>query len=147
MKKAILLLISIFLLVGCSKKEVITAEQFCKLLEDRHFTVTDVSQSYDNKLVSHSYETNHEDYYIQFLDFKTTEQTISAFKSNEEDFENKGGNATTSKSKSTNNHSYYIKNADGYYYHLVRVENTVIYIISTSDYKDDTVQFVKDCGY
>jgi hypothetical protein len=69
------------------------------------------------------------------------------FNTNKSTFESYKGNSSSESSANMSNYSTYTLTSSGYYMHLCRVDNTLIYVRVKDDFKKDVQAVIKKLGY
>lgn len=69
------------------------------------------------------------------------------FNTNRSTFESYKGNSSSESSSSMGNYSSYTLTSNGYYMHLCRVDNTLLYVKVNDTYKDSVKKLIKELGY
>lgn len=145
----ITLLIATLLMSGCGDKAAITTEQFKSIAEENNCSTADATSQYaqygviDEATIALSSDGWQVEFYV------LTDETNAAgmFDTNKEIFESLKGNASAEASSSTNNQSSYTLTSSGYYMHLCRVDNTLLYVKVDDTYKSDVKALIDELGY
>lgn len=72
---------------------------------------------------------------------------VSMYNTNQQKFESQKSNRSTSSTASMKNYSTYSLTTNGKYKYLSRIDNTLIYIDASDDYKDAIKDIIKELGY
>lgn len=151
-KRSILLtlvVIMLFMLTGCGKKTVITDENFKSFFEGKGYTIYDVTSQFSaNEIVkSASLAESDKGYQIEFYVLSNEAEATGMFNTNKANFETYKGNSSSESSGSASNYSTYTLTTSGYYMHLCRVDNTLLYLKISEEYKDVVKKQIKELGY
>lgn len=141
---------SLFLFSGCGKKEAISAEKFRTKMENKGFTVRDVTNQFQSEAsVKQGYAASNNKYQIEFYDLESNSSAVSMYNHNLNKFKEEvdNSNATKSNTKEMSNYARYAAIANGKYKVLSRIDNTLIYINADSNYKDEIKEILDDLGY
>ena len=137
-----------FLLTGCGSKKVISTETFKSTAESNGYTVTDVSAQYAQyDFVKEATVAQQKGFQIEFYMLSDKENAESMFNTNKTTFEGYKGSTATEASANMSNYSSYTLNSSGYYMHLCRVDNTLLYVRVEKDYKDTVNKIINELGY
>lgn len=144
------LILGIIFTTGCSLiKTAITDEDFSSTMSQYNYTIQDVSQQFANydyvKKATIALSEN-QTYQIEFYVLDTESNAKKMFKNNQKIFEDKTKNGLTKTVDMKNYNTYSIYNKTEYRY-LCRVDNTLIYIDTKVEYKDDVEKIIKKLGY
>lgn len=152
MKKKIifglLCLVAIVTLTGCSKKTVLTTEDFISKSEANGYQTVDVKTQFSeyDELKSATLAMN-DNYQVEFYVLDNETNAKSMFDTNKATFEDYKTSSNAESSVSLKNYSTYSLTTGGYYMYLSRVDNTLIYLRVEAKYKDEVKSFVKALGY
>ena len=127
------LLCSALLLTGCSPKPAMTAETFCTAMEAAGYTVIDISaQLADVEQVTGAYVARHssDDYQIEFHLTDTAASAENLYGNNRLTFERTTGGVHSQSSVNGVNYNTFKMTTSGQYRVLVRVDNTLLYIVA-----------------
>lgn len=145
------LFIGVFALTGCGGKEPITSEQFNSKMEEKGYTITDVSKQFENyKTITKAYVARSKDatHQIEFYELSTDEAAVKFFDNNKSIFEDSLGDVVTNELDiSKKNISKYHAGSNGYYMSLSRIKNTVIFARVYDAYAVKVADIIKDLGY
>ncbi len=136
---------------GCEvKKEVIDTEQFNTIMSDNKFSITDVTDQYAAydfiKSVSVAIDENKK-YQVEFYILDSDENAHKMFESNKSNFEkNTDKNALTAEA-TMNNYSFFSITDNSNYKYICRVENTLVYVDTVKENKDEVKDIIKKLGY
>lgn len=145
----VLIGILLFTLTGCSKKTVITDADFQRILKESGYTLYDATSQFSSYGIveSASVAQSTSGYQVEFYVLKSESDAISMFNTNKSTFESYKGNSSSESSTSMSNYSTYTLTSAGYYMHLCRVDNTLLYLRVKDTYKKDVQTVVKKLGY
>ena len=138
----------LFLLTGCGSKTVISTETFKSTAESHGYKVTDVSAQYAQyEYVKEATVAQQEGFQIEFYKLDDENNAQNMFNANKTTFEGFKGSASTEASANMGNYSSYTLNSSGYYMHLCRVDNTLLYVRVDQKYKDTVKKIIDELGY
>lgn len=146
----VILFISIFMLTGCGNKKAITSEDYKNKMEEKKYSVQEsTSQFSDYDYVKKVYIALNSDrtYQIEFYELSDVDNAVSFFNNNKTIFENSKSNDAVETSVSMGNNSKYTLTTNGRYKVVSRIDNTVIYLDVTEQYKNDVQSILKSLGY
>jgi hypothetical protein len=75
------------------------------------------------------------------------DSAVASFNSNKSDFEQMKNSGSSTGEVNIGNHNYYGLTTDEGYYVVSRVDNTMIYVNSSAEYKDEIKEVLKVLGY
>ena len=141
-------LLFVFLLgTGCGNKEAITANEFVQKMEENEFLVVDITDQYDDKLLSAVQIAYSDEYQIEFYIFNEIDQAIRDFNQNKDHFAESKVQGAIESTVSVGNHSKYTLRSAGRYMVISRIENTFIYLNTPVDYTTEIEEILKNLGY
>ena len=153
-KKILLILIctmSLFLITGCGKKEAITTKDFNKITEEAELIITDAKDQFQDKdyVKDASIASSVAGWQIEFYTFDSADSAKEMYSKNKSDFEAAKDNSKKSSyvEKNKDNYAEYTVTADGYYMHICRIDETVIYLKVQDKYQDEVKGILKNLGY
>lgn len=139
---------ALFLLTGCGSKTVISTETFINKTKASGYTITDVSSQYAKyETIKEATVAQREGLQIEFYVLIDKENAQSMFNTNKTTFEGFKGSSSTELSSNMGNYSSYTLNSSGYYMHLCRVDNTLLYVRVDQKYKDTVKEIINELGY
>lgn len=147
--KYLVFLILVPLLAACSmKKEAIDEDQFIKIMKSEGFEVVNIEHQfeqygyYEEVLVA----TN-ENYRIDFYELEDESYAKKLYNKNKQTIESGiEGKYVNTDSDLINNSKYTLTNK-GIYTVISRVDDTIIYLSVSSDYKNEVQEILKKLGY
>ena len=135
---------------GCGKKkEAITKEQFIEIMEDESFDIVDATDQFsDNKEKINSVTIAlNNDYQIEFYEFTSKKIAKESLKLNRSNFiDNKGISAKESYLLIGNSGKYALTSNDTYYY-VSYIDDTMVYVVTSKEFKDDISRILNELGY
>jgi hypothetical protein len=146
----LLLLVCVLPLTGCLKKDPIDVEKFTSEMEGRGFTVTpatDVSSGPEGLRVAYVASKAGTNYKVELYTFDGKDSATKAFEGQKETL--KSTNSSNYKEVEVNGLNYStfnLSNTSGYY-HIVRVEEKIIYAYGPADDQNDMKDIIKALGY
>ena len=151
MKKKIIffsfLLLSIFMITGCGNKKVISTREFKNITEQDVLTTVDVKDQFSDESVVEATIAHNDDIKLEFYVLNSETSAKSMFAYNKKIFEGRKSGVSKYISTDIGNSSTYMLQTGGYYMYLSRVDNTLLYISVSDQYKDNVKEVVKDLGY
>lgn len=149
--KILIILFAVTLLTGCISfdKDAITDDSFKKTMEEIGLTVIDETESGDDQYQSIYVATDEEKYSFEYY-FMRNESSAEAvydyFRDNlEETYSSDETAVIIEDSKETQ--AEYSVSASDYYCKVTRIDNSVLYMVSYIDYKDEAKDILDDLGY
>lgn len=139
----------LFALTGCGSKTVKNTSDFKSIAENHNYTITDVTSQYASYgyIKEATVAQSSDGWQVEFYVLDDEGNATSMFNTNKSTFENYKGNSSSESSSSMGNYSSYTLTSSGYYMHLCRVDNTLLYVKVPDTYKDDVKNLVKELGY
>lgn len=139
----------LFVLTGCGNKKAITAGDFKTKTEQLNYTTTNITSRYAsyNYIKEAIIAQNSAGYQVEFYVLDNVGNATSMFNTNKTTFESYKGSVSTESSTNIGNYSSYTLTSSGYYMHLCRVDNTLLYIKVKETYKDSVKSLIKQLGY
>ncbi len=148
--KALLLyaLVIALFLTACGSKTALTNNQFIEKMESAGYQTVDAANQFgEGEVEAVSLAIKEGKYQIEFYVLPSNDQAVSAFNGNKSDFEQMKGNGASSGELSGSNYNYYGLSTDEGYYVVSRVDNTMIFINTSAQYKDEIKEILKEIGY
>lgn len=151
-KKNIFLGIICFLILfttGCGNKKAITTADFISKTKELGYESSDVTSQYASygyikeATVARSKDGYQSEFYV--LDNKS--HAVSMFNTNKSIFESYKGNTSAEASANLGNYSSYTLTSSGYYMHICRVDNTLLYVKVKDQYKDNLKKLINELKY
>lgn len=136
-------------LTGCGNKTVKSTNDFKSVAEKHSYRVADVTSQFASYgYISEATVAQSSDgWQVEFYVLSDNGTATSMFNTNKSLFEQEKGSAATETSLNNKNSSSYSLTSGGYYMHLCRVDNTLLYAKVSDSYKDDVKAFIKEFGY
>lgn len=145
---SIICLFVLFSLTGCKNKTAISTEDFKSKAEKLGYTTIDITSqyaSYGN--IKEATVATSNNYQVEFYVLTDEEKAKTMFSTNKTNFENYKGKSSTETSSSIGNYSSYTVTSKGYYMHICRVNNTLLYVNVIKTHKDSVKELIKELGY
>lgn len=145
----VLIALSTCLLTGCMKKEMITSNEFKKVLEKNNFIVTDDTESYKMqttfKKVLNATKEN-DIYQIDFYEFDSIETAMQIYENQKMIIE---GSSTAKSHSSVEaiNYDKYEQTSDINYGVVIRVDNILVYSLVRIDHKKEIKSILEEFNY
>ena len=138
------LLLSV-LLMGCSPKTVLSAADFQTKMEKKGFTVQDVTATTPGigKSVMIAYNTS---FQVEYFELSSQSDAKGVFENNKTIVSNQVSSKSTT-STTASNYDTFTLTGDGQFFMLTRVDNTVLYCLTSSDNKDEVKEIFEYLGY
>ena len=151
MKKKIiffsLLLVSVFMITGCGNKKAISTREFKNITEQDGLTTVDVKDQFSDESVVEATIAHNDDIKLEFYILNGEASAKSMFSYNRKIFEGRKSGASKFASTDIGNSSTYMLQSGGYYMYLSRIDNTLLYVSVSEQYKDNVKEVIKDLGY
>lgn len=150
-KKALIILCAaavLFFISGCGNKTAITADDFKSKMEEKGFTVTDMTSQSNTEKLSSALLAQSEDnsYQIQFLVLDSEDTSVSTYNNAAESIKSQT-NANV-KTETTTNHTAHIKYVTSEkIYDMSRIDNTILYSVASADKQDEVENIFEELGY
>ncbi|WP_288622158.1 hypothetical protein [uncultured Streptococcus sp.] len=131
------------------EKTSISANTFNTTMSSKGYVMTDTTSQFAQygDYMTKSYAAQKSGYQIEFYELSSIENAISMYNTNQQKFESQKSNRSTSSTASMKNYSTYSLTTNGKYKYLSRIDNTLIYIDASDDYKDAIKDIIKELGY
>ena len=144
-----LLFTFILLFTGCGKKKAITSSDFKSKAEAEGYTVVDVVNQFSaTGYVKEAYVArSNEGYQIEFYVLTDNDMAKSMFETNKGIIENINGNNKMKTEVNLSNYNKYSITTSSNYGYLCRIDNTLVYVNTSKDYKDKVKSFIKKIKY
>lgn len=136
----------IFILSGCGSKKPISLEEFTKKLTDKGYEITQITNINTNS-INNLIIAKKDDHQFEFCIAKDDDNAVYFYNQNKTEFEKYKGSVTTSSSKNIGNVSKYTLTSNGKYRVVSRIGNTVLFLESPIEYKDEIEKILKEIGY
>jgi len=143
-----LLAIIVVAFAACRPREVLTAEEFTSRMEAEGHIVEDVTQMYaeipglEIILIAET-----DEFEVEFIIWETAEAARSWFNNLRRSFEDTRGNVRSYRETNTANFNRFTQTTDGRFEAVVRVENTLVVIVTTSENRSDAQAILNILGY
>lgn len=135
---------------GCGNKKAITSDDYKSKMESKGYTVQDATSQFSNyeyvKKATIALEKNGS-YQIEFYELSDKDNAVSFFNNNKTNFENSKSSGASETSISMGNYDKYAVSTNGQYKVVSRIDNTVVYLDVSKQYKADVQKVLKDLGY
>jgi len=146
---AIIGLLCSIILTGCGNKKLITTSEFISVSKNLNYLITDVTSQYAQYgyIKDGTIAQSTDGWQVEFYVLEDESYAINMFNTNRTTFESNKGNSSTESSASMGNYSSYTLTSNGYYMHLCRVENTLLYVKVKDSYQKEVKEFINKLGY
>lgn len=141
------LVIGLFL-TACGSKTALTNDQFIEKMEAAGYQIVDASNQFgEGDVEAVTLAMMDEKYQIEFYVLPSNDQTVGAFNNNKSSFEQMKGSGASTSEVNLGNYNYYgLSTGEGYYV-VSRIDNTMIFINASAEYKDEIKEVLKELGY
>lgn len=146
----ILIILTTFVLFGCSKRVALTVNEFKEKIEKENYTyveVTDQFKEYDYVKGAYLGVSHDVNYQIEFYTFGDEKGAKEFYKLNKEIFESSADNNHLYTNVDSKNYSKYTLTTEDKYKSITRIDNTVVYSDCDKTYKKDVEKLIKKLGY
>ena len=139
----------LFALTGCGNKAAITTSDFKTVAEGHNYIITDAVSQYAayDYIKEVTIAQSSDDWQVEFYVLDNAANATSMFNTNKATFESYKGNSSSESSTSIGNHASYTLTSSGYYMHLCRIDNTLLYVSVPDTYKNDVKELIEELGY
>lgn len=148
MKKILIifmLVLSLFILSACGKKEALTDKELTSKLTELGFDVNDITDSMEDSNISTVKTANNGVYQIEYYIFKSEDTAKTAYKNNVKLFSS--NEKYEGKEENKDNYEKYTQETDLSYNSVVRIDNTLIYVSVNINHKKDVKKVLSKLGY
>ena len=128
----------------------ITSEEFKLIMENKEFFMIDAtSQNTENEYIKKVYNAVESDnrYQIEFYEYTDSDIANKFYKNMYSKLESGKGKAYSRTNINLKNYSKYTLTAKGRYTILSRINNTIMYVSVSDEYKDDVKGIIEELGY
>lgn len=143
-------LVLMLMLTGCKSKTAITTDGFETTMSEQGFTIADYKEQYaefDYILEAYAAIDSTGSYQLDFYQCSDEAAAKGMFESNKTKFEEQYKSVAVRTSASFGNHSELRIQADGEYILISQISDTMLYVHTTSEYKDEVNEIVDILGY
>lgn len=150
MRKTILLvsfliLILVFLTACGSPREPMDINVFRTVMESEGYTIADMmyeSDEFDDNIFSYYLSVFDDDYSFEFAVFTSEQYAINTFNGMRAQAEANRGSTCSYRTVNVSNHSMFEQTSDGMFWHIYRVDNTLLYVLADSDYRNHVRELI-----
>ena len=151
MKKKVLAIALVVgaLLTGCGSKEPVSAATFTEKAQDQGFEVIDMTEYEDiDGATAALFAMNDDDVEIIFIEGEDTDFAKNYYELTKTEYVNayKEGSSVHTDVNVGNSQKYTVKNGD-VYATVERVDNTVVYVETSTDYRDAVKNLLDELNY
>jgi|LGVF01.1.fsa_nt_gb hypothetical protein len=149
MKKILILLLifSMLIIVGCGSHEIITVDRFNELMKAEGLTIVDATDQFEEGTVVSVSIAMTDDYQIELYIVPSENQAKGAFEENKVYFKSIESTLSNESEVSSDDYGKYSRNTDEFYFSVIRVKNTFLYIDVPKDSKDKVLELIEIIGY
>jgi hypothetical protein len=135
-------------LTACGSKTALTNEQFIEKMESAGYLIADATNQFaEGNVETVTLAMKDGVYQIEFYVLPSDDRAVAAFNASKNDFEQMKGSGSSTGEVNIGNHNYYgLSTGEGYYV-VSRIDNTMIYINASAEYKDEIKDILKELGY
>lgn len=151
MTKILCMLMVSIMLVGCGSKERMTAKEFRREMENKGFTVADITDSTNDSRFLQVLEAynDEEKYAFEFYFIEGDENAKALFDSAKGNLEATYSDDETAVIVGKSNEKYgnYSVSVADFYSCVIRVDNTMLYVTSYAEYEEEAKKIIEELGY
>ncbi len=142
-------LLMVFVLTGCKNKTAITTSDFKTKAEGLGYTTADVLDKFSTfEYVKEATVAQSADgFQVEFYVLDNESNATGMFNTNKTSFESSKSGVSSESSVNMANYSTYTLTSNGYYMHLCRVDNTLLYVKVKESKKDAAKKLIDDLDY
>ena len=139
----------LLILTGCGNKTAIDTNKFKSIVENHNLVTSSALAQFSeyNYVKEATIAQSSDNWQIEFYVLDSVENAISMFNTNKAKFENSKGSVNSESSVSLGNNSSYTLNSNGYYMHICRVDNTMIYAKVSDNNSKAAKDLITELGY
>ena len=141
------LILALCLLVGCSAKTPLTAEEFTDLMEQAGYQIYDGSVENQGVMVFLPAVDPDDRFDIEFYVFYSSETAEYAFDGIKAGLKSQNGVWYMTTDIAAANYSRYSGTQNDIYYIVSRIDNTIIYVMTEAENKNEVNETLKTLGY
>ena len=132
---------------GCSPKTAKTPEEFIKFMEEKNYSVEDVSETYKDEIISQAIRASCDRYTIRYSKYIDSNNAKNIFDRNKEYLEDLNGSPKTTSNLSYSNFNI-INVTVGTDFHIVaRISDTLISCSTDESNRNDVISIFEQLGY
>lgn len=152
----VIFIISIVAIIGViltnynKEKTSITSEEFKQIMENKEFFMIDAtSQNTENEYIQKVYNAVESEnrYQIEFYEYTDSDIANRFYKNMYSKLESGKGNSYSRTNISLKNYAKYMLTSNGRYTILSRVNNTIMYVSVSDEYKNEVKEIIEELGY
>ena len=144
MKKVFILLFSLLLLTGCSKKTAVDKGVFESIATENNYSIVNSDSSRSNTLETSAVSKN--DCIIYYNKYNSESSAKSDFESIKNEYYIEEDYKTTL-STDISNYSIYMVSSDKEYNYVMRIDDTIVNSSSKGNCKKEVYELVNELGY
>ena len=139
----------ILFITGCGNKKAITTADFISKAKELGYESSDVIPQYASYgyIKEATVARSKDGYQAEFYVIEDKDHAVSMFNTNKSIFESYKGNTLAEASANLGNYSSYTLTSSGYYMHICRVDNTLLYVKVKEQYKDNIKKLINELKY
>ena len=145
------LFLALFVVTGCSifSKKAVTSSQFKSVAEKNNLTIIDVkNQMNEYEFIQEALIAKAADgWKVEFYVLSTNSDAKEMYDTNRKLFEDSKSGTVNEKYLTIKEYSMYDLESNGYYMHLSKVDNTLLYVKVDKKYEENAKKIIKDLGY
>lgn len=144
----IICLLTLFTLTGCSKKKVITTNEFKTIAQNYGYSIETPSQNNDYDNINETIiASKPSGIQVKYYVLNSTNDAKNMFTDNKKYFKTFRGNTTIESSINIFNYSSYSITSNNNYMYICRIENTLLYVKVEETFKSEVKDFIKALNY
>lgn len=143
--KAILCVTLVLTLCSCGKKNELTKEEATKIFEANSFTVFDSTSQMEDSNVKSIISANNNKFQVEFTVYNNEKDAQKLYDTNKEYFESTG--KTKGSEATGDGYVKYVQKLSDTYNVIERVGNTVLYVSTNIEYKNEVKNILSKLGY
>jgi len=149
--KTLMLVVLVVLISACSsKKEAIDVDRFKEVMRDNSYYVVNSKEQfseYDYIIESYIAINSDKTFQIEFYKLSDVDNSIAFYNYNKDIFDASKTSNSVYTDINLNNNSKYTLTTDDSYKVLSRIDDTVVYVNTNKEHKDDIKSILKKIGY
>lgn len=150
LKSLSMFVLTVILLICTScavSKTPVTCEVFKEKMENQGYEIYEITDQYEEGLFDSAQIALKDDYKVEFYVLPTNDDAVYMYNVNKSDFEALKGSKSSNSYVEVGNYGFYELTTNDGYYALSRVENTLIFIKTDRENKDEMKSVLKNLGY
>ncbi len=145
------LFLALFVVTGCSlkPKKAVNIDQFKSVAEKNSLAVIDAkSQMEQYDIIQEAYiAKSAQGWQVEFYILSTNQDAKNMYDTNRKLFKDSKSGTVNEKYLTIKEYSMYDLESNGYYMHLSKVDNTLLYVKVDKKYEENAKKIIKDLRY